>query len=58
MTEEVSVENPEKESKQIGNTLMFQILRMEAEEEGFVEVLFCQTKYGIWNNLSFCFFRL
>ena len=38
---------------------MFQIgIRMEAGEEGFVEVLFCQTKYGIWNNLSFCFFQI
>ena len=49
MQPEASVENPEKEvneSKQIGNALMFQIVRMEAEEEGFVEVVFCQTKYG------------
>ena len=54
MTAEGSVENPEKEvneSKQIGNALMFQIVRMEAEEEGFVEV-----PNKTWNNnLSFCF---
>ena len=32
------------ESKQIGNALMFQIVRMEAEEEGFVEVVFLPNK--------------
>ena len=34
------------ETKQFGNAMMFQIVRMEPEEEGFVEVIDSQTKYG------------
>ena len=42
------------QSKSTIQILIFQIVRMEAEEEGFVEVGFCQKK--IWNaNFNFCF---
>ena len=33
-------------TKQISNAIIFQIVRMEAEEEGFVEVLDSKTKCG------------